>query len=132
MLTTSQVLLFLRQVPSLIAHFHPLCLMDALSVFHVRWKLHCFELGMSIWKLRLFPLLPFESYFKDFKHFCSIFPQFEGKFVTEISIQVCHFLCTQKLQLEQHTLMCSIFHALIRCIKCIKDQQMHLNFIVMC
>jgi len=80
-----------------------------------------FELGKSIQKLVLFPLLPFES--------CSIFPQFVGKFVTEILFQVCHFVCTQKSQLEQHTLMCSIFLAFIRCIKYIKDQQMHLNFI---
>jgi len=80
-----------------------------------------FECGKSSQKLVLFPLLPFES--------CSIFLQFEGKFVTEILFQVCHFMCTQKSQLEQHTLMCSIFLAFIRCIKYIKDQQMHLNFI---
>jgi len=64
-----------------------------------------FELGKSIQKLVLFPLLPFES--------CTIFPQFEGKFVTEIQFQVCHFLCVQKSQLEQHTLMCSIFISFI-------------------
>lgn len=59
----------------------------------------------------------------------AFFPQFVGKFVTEILFQVCHFVCTQKSQLEQHTLMCSMFLAFIRCIKYIKDQQMHLNFI---
>jgi len=80
-----------------------------------------FELGKSIQKLVLFPFLPFES--------CSIFPQFEWKFVTEILFQVCYFLFTQTSQLEQHTLMCSIFLTSIRCIKCIQDQWMPLNFI---
>jgi hypothetical protein len=59
-----------------------------------------FDLGKTTQKLVLFPLSPSESYFK---HFCSIFLQYEAKRVGDILLfQVCHFLGIRKSQMEQH------------------------------
>jgi hypothetical protein len=55
-----------------------------MSIWHLCQRLHCRWTWENYSELVLFPLLPCESYFKHFKHFCNIFLQFHPKFVADI------------------------------------------------